>query len=86
MPFLEATVTLQGKASKLADVELEVKQLRETLAEYNEEFRTVRNQGREPLLVTSRFCARPSAVEFIEPFRQASDHFTAEQLLFFFGF
>lgn len=46
VPFLEATATLQAKASKLADVEMEVKQLRDTLAEYNEEFRTVRNQGK----------------------------------------
>jgi hypothetical protein len=39
---------LQSKAARMQDVDLEVKQLRETLAEYNEEFRQVRNQGRTP--------------------------------------
>ena len=38
---------LQSKVAKMQDVELEVKQLRETLAEYNEEFRQVRNQGKQ---------------------------------------
>ncbi len=33
----------------MQDVDLEVKQLRETLAEYNEEFRQVRNQGKKQL-------------------------------------
>lgn len=37
---------LQAKAARMQDVNLEVKQLRETLAEYNEEFRQVRNQGK----------------------------------------
>lgn len=37
---------LQAKAARMQDVDLEVKQLRETLAEYNEEFRQVRNQGK----------------------------------------
>ena len=46
MPCLELIGPLQTKASRLADVELEVKQLRDTLAEYNEEFRQVRNQGK----------------------------------------
>ena len=49
MPFLELIGPLQSKASRLADVELEVKQLRDTLAEYNEEFRQVRNQGKTSL-------------------------------------
>lgn len=46
VPCLELIGPLQTKASRLADVELEVKQLRDTLAEYNEEFRQVRNQGK----------------------------------------
>lgn len=49
VPFLELIGPLQSKASRLADVELEVKQLRDTLAEYNEEFRQVRNQGKTSL-------------------------------------
>ena len=46
VPCLELIGPLQTKASRLAEVELEVKQLRDTLAEYNEEFRQVRNQGK----------------------------------------
>ena len=42
---------LQSKVIRLQDVELEVKQLRDTLAEYNEEFRQVRNQGKEKILI-----------------------------------
>lgn len=38
--------TLQAKVARLQDTEVEVKQLRETLADYNEEFRQVRNQGK----------------------------------------
>ncbi|KZR99942.1 Uncharacterized protein APZ42_003982, partial [Daphnia magna] len=45
VPLLEMTNGLQAKAARMQDVDLEVKQLRETLAEYNEEFRQVRNQG-----------------------------------------
>lgn len=41
---------LQSKVIRLQDVELEVKQLRDTLAEYNEEFRQVRNQGKKILI------------------------------------
>ena len=47
MPLLELTIGLQTKAARMQDVDLEVKQLRETLAEYNEEFRQVRNQGKK---------------------------------------
>ncbi|KAK4029424.1 hypothetical protein OUZ56_022416 [Daphnia magna] len=46
VPLLEMTNGLQAKAARMQDVDLEVKQLRETLAEYNEEFRQVRNQGK----------------------------------------
>ena len=53
VPFLELIGPLQSKASRLADVELEVKQLRDTLAEYNEEFRQVRNQGKTSLKKTT---------------------------------
>jgi hypothetical protein len=47
VPLLELTIGLQTKAARMQDVDLEVKQLRETLAEYNEEFRQVRNQGKK---------------------------------------
>lgn len=40
---------LQSKLARMQDAEMEVKQLRETLAEYNEEFRQVRNQGRNKI-------------------------------------
>jgi hypothetical protein len=46
VPLLEMTDGLQSKAARMQDVDLEVKQLRETLAEYDEKFRQVRNQGR----------------------------------------
>lgn len=45
------TSGLQSKAARMHDVDLEVKQLRETLAEYNEEFRQVRNQGRAKAII-----------------------------------
>ena len=47
VPYLDMIGNLQSKVIRLQDVELEVKQLRDTLAEYNEEFRQVRNQGKE---------------------------------------
>ena len=45
VPLLELVSNLQSKVARLQDTELEVKQLRDTLQEYNEEFRQVRNQG-----------------------------------------
>ena len=46
MTRLELVSNLQSKVARLQDTELEVKQLRDTLQEYNEEFRQVRNQGK----------------------------------------
>ena len=46
VPLLELVSNLQSKVARLQDTELEVKQLRDTLQEYNEEFRQVRNQGK----------------------------------------
>ena len=43
-PALEHAQSLQRKLAKQVDAELEVKQLRETLEEYNKEFVDVRNQ------------------------------------------
>ena len=43
-PSLEQAQSLQRKLAKQVDAELEVKQLRETLEEYNKEFVDVRNQ------------------------------------------
>lgn len=43
-PALEQTQNLQKKISKQMDTELEVKQLRDTLEEYNKEFVDVKNQ------------------------------------------
>ncbi|EDO28177.1 predicted protein, partial [Nematostella vectensis] len=44
LPALEQAVLQQQKASKLQDYEIENKQLRETLEEYNTEFAEVKNQ------------------------------------------
>jgi len=44
VPSLEFVQTLQAKASKVADLELENAKLRETLSEYNKEFAEVKNQ------------------------------------------
>ncbi|XP_076048011.1 protein CASP-like isoform X5 [Oratosquilla oratoria] len=44
MPTLEYCVGLEKKVGKLADLEIENKNLRETLHDYNEEFKEVRNQ------------------------------------------
>jgi hypothetical protein len=50
VPLLELVSNLQSKVARLQDTELEVKQLRDTLQEYNEEFRQVRNQGKVHVL------------------------------------
>ncbi|KAK7086455.1 intra-Golgi vesicle-mediated transport [Halocaridina rubra] len=44
LPTLEYCVGLEKKIGRLADLEIENKNLRETLKEYNEEFKEVRNQ------------------------------------------
>ncbi|XP_047497257.1 protein CASP-like [Penaeus chinensis] len=44
LPTLEYCVGLEKKIGRLADLEIENKNLRETLREYNEEFKEVRNQ------------------------------------------
>lgn len=44
LPILEQAVIQQQKVSKLQDYEIENKQLRETLEEYNSEFAEVKNQ------------------------------------------
>ncbi|XP_074637527.1 protein CASP-like [Acropora palmata] len=44
LPILEQSVIQQQKVSKLQDYEIENKQLRETLEEYNSEFAEVKNQ------------------------------------------
>ncbi|CAL4095187.1 unnamed protein product [Meganyctiphanes norvegica] len=44
LPTLEYCVGLEKKVGKLADFEIENKNLRETLKDYNEEFKEVRNQ------------------------------------------
>ncbi|RUS79188.1 hypothetical protein EGW08_013046, partial [Elysia chlorotica] len=46
-PALEHAQTLQKRAQKVQDLEIENKQLRETLDEYNHEFAEVKNQGEE---------------------------------------
>ena len=45
VPALEHALEIQKKARKASDLELENKKLRETLAEYNNEFAEVKNQG-----------------------------------------
>ena len=42
---LEHAQNVQKKAHKAQDLEIENRQLRETLAEYNHEFAEVKNQG-----------------------------------------
>ncbi|XP_068230347.1 protein CASP-like isoform X3 [Palaemon carinicauda] len=44
LPTLEYCAGLEKKVGRLADLEIENKNLRETLKEYNEEFKEVRNQ------------------------------------------
>ena len=44
-PALEHAQTIQKRAQKVQDLEIENKQLRETLDEYNHEFAEVKNQG-----------------------------------------
>ena len=44
LPTLEYCVGLEKKVGRLADLDIENKNLRETLKEYNEEFKEVRNQ------------------------------------------
>ena len=43
---LEQAIQAQKRAQKVADLEIENKQLRETLEDYNNEFAEVKNQGR----------------------------------------
>lgn len=45
MTVLEYASQLQKKAHRVSDLEIENKQLRETLEEYNHEFAEVKNQG-----------------------------------------
>lgn len=45
MPVLEYAQQLQKKAHRVQDLEIENKQLRDTLDEYNHEFAEVKNQG-----------------------------------------
>ena len=47
MSVLEYALQIQKKAHKVSDLEIENKQLRETLDEYNHEFAEVKNQGKE---------------------------------------
>ena len=42
---LEHAMTIQKKMQRMQDLEIENKQLRETLEEYNTEFAEVKNQG-----------------------------------------
>ncbi len=44
-PVLDHALQLQKRAQKAQDLEIENKQLRETLEEYNQEFIEVKNQG-----------------------------------------
>lgn len=44
VPFLEHALNIQKKAQKVQDLEIENKQLRETLDDYNHEFAEVKNQ------------------------------------------
>ena len=43
--MLEYALQIQKKAQRVQDLEIENRQLRETLAEYNHEFAEVKNQG-----------------------------------------
>lgn len=45
VPVLEYGLQIQKKAHRVGDLEIENKQLRETLDEYNHEFAEVKNQG-----------------------------------------
>ncbi|GAB1602343.1 protein CASP-like [Argonauta hians] len=44
VPILEHAISIQKKAQKVKDLEIENKQLRETLTDYNHEFAEVKNQ------------------------------------------
>ena len=44
--MLEQAIQAQKRAQKVSDLEIENKQLRETLEDYNNEFAEVKNQGR----------------------------------------
>ena len=46
MSVLEYALQLQKKVQRAQDLEIENKQLRETLDEYNHEFAEVKNQGK----------------------------------------
>lgn len=45
VPVLEYALQIQKKAHRVSDLEIENKQLRDTLDEYNHEFAEVKNQG-----------------------------------------
>lgn len=45
MPTLEYCELIQQKMMRIQDLEIENKQLRETLNDYNQEFKEVKNQG-----------------------------------------
>lgn len=45
-PSLDHALSLQKKAQRAKDLEIENKQLRETLEEYNNEFAEIKNQGK----------------------------------------
>lgn len=46
VPVLEYALQIQKKAHRVSDLEIENKQLRDTLEEYNHEFAEVKNQGK----------------------------------------
>nr|KAG5713185.1 hypothetical protein BaRGS_007712 [Batillaria attramentaria] len=45
VPVFEQAIQAQKRAQRVADLEIENKQLRETLDDYNNEFAEVKNQG-----------------------------------------
>ena len=45
VPVLDYALQIQKKAHRVSDLEIENKQLRDTLEEYNHEFAEVKNQG-----------------------------------------
>ena len=47
---MEHALGLQKKVQRAQDLEIENKQLRETLEEYNNEFAEVKNQGKQPII------------------------------------
>lgn len=52
---LEYATTIQKKAQRVVDLEIENKQLRDTLDEYNHEFAEVKNQGKNVLILVLIF-------------------------------